>query len=72
MQQTKPAASFSLEQSFARIKEIQLLLQQGEQPFAESLKLFAEAENLIVQSQQYLNQAEMTIQQVMDGDKSGT
>ena len=70
MAQTKPLHSFSLEKSFARIKEIQLLLQQGDLPFEDSLKLFAEAEGLIHQSQQYLNQAEITIQNPMEGEKS--
>jgi exodeoxyribonuclease VII small subunit len=71
MEETKPSGKFSLEQSFARIKEIQQLLQQGELPFEDSLKLFAEAEKLILQSQQYLNQSEITIQHLMDGDKEG-
>jgi exodeoxyribonuclease VII small subunit len=69
MAQTKPINTFSLEQSFARIKEIQQLLQQGELPFEDSMKLFAEAESLIHQSQQYLNQAEITIQNLMEEDK---
>jgi exodeoxyribonuclease VII small subunit len=69
MKQAHPVNNFSLEQSFARIKEIQQLLQQGDQPFEESLRLFAEAEKLIIHSQQYLNQAEMTIQHLMEGDK---
>jgi exodeoxyribonuclease VII small subunit len=60
--------TFSLERSFARIKEIQQLLQQGELPFEDSLKLFAEAEGLIRHSQQYLNQAEITIQTLMEGE----
>jgi exodeoxyribonuclease VII small subunit len=69
MEQTKPAGTFSLEQSFARIKEIQQLLQQGELPFEDSLKLFSEAEKLIIQSQQYLNQAEVKIQHLIEGQK---
>lgn len=69
MPQAKPVNAFSLEQSFTRIKEIQQLLQQGELPFEDSLKLFAEAEGLILQSQQYLNQAEITIQNLMEGGK---
>jgi exodeoxyribonuclease VII small subunit len=69
MAQTKSMNTFSLEQSFARIKEIQQLLQQGEVPFEDSLKLFAEAEKLIHQCQQYLNQAEITIQNLMEADK---
>jgi exodeoxyribonuclease VII small subunit len=69
MKQTHRVNTFSLEQSFARIKEIQQLLQQGDQPFEESLRLFAEAEKLILHSQQYLNQAEMTIQHLMEGNK---
>jgi exodeoxyribonuclease VII small subunit len=62
-------STFSLEQSFARIKEIQQLLQQGELPFEDSLTLFAEAESLILQSQQYLNQAEVKIQHLIEGQK---
>ena len=69
MQPTNQPKPFSLEHAFARIKEIQQLLQQGEQPFDDSLKLFAEAEKLILQSQQYLNQAELTIQHLMEGSK---
>jgi exodeoxyribonuclease VII small subunit len=68
MKQAQTVNTFSLEQSFARIKEIQQLLQQNDQPFEESLRLFAEAEKLILHSQQYLNQAELTIQHLMEGD----
>ncbi len=69
MDQANSSPKFSLEKSFARIKEIQLLLQQGELPFEESLQLFAEAEKLIRHSQHYLNQAELTIQNLMEGEK---
>lgn len=62
MENANQASDFSLEQAFRRIKEIQQLLQGGEMTFDESLALFVEAENLIKQSQQYLSQAELTIQ----------
>jgi exodeoxyribonuclease VII small subunit len=47
-------------------------LQQGDQPFENSLKLFAEAEKLILQSQQYLNGAELTIQHLIQGEGENT
>lgn len=62
MNQADQPKQFSLESTIKRIKEIQQLLQGGELPFDKSLELYAEAERLIRQSQQYLSQAELKIQ----------
>jgi exodeoxyribonuclease VII small subunit len=63
--------TFSLEAAFKRIKEIQSVLQDGQLGFNESLILFEEAEQLIRQSQLYLNQAEVRIQ-VITGNTDNT
>lgn len=64
--------SFSLEETFKRIKEIQSLLQDGQLGFDESLLLFEEAEQLIRQSQLYLTKAEVRIQVLTAGSGNGS
>lgn len=57
---------FSLETALERVRDIQTLLQNGQLPFEKSLTLYEEAERLIKQSQAYLSQAELRIQQLSE------
>ena len=58
----KSATGFHLEASLNRIREIQGLLQDGSQPFDDSITLFEEATLLIGQCRTYLLEAEVKLQ----------
>ena len=60
------AEPFHLETALIRIREIQSLLQEGSQPFDESVALFEEATRLITQSRNYLLEAEVKLQKLTD------
>lgn len=57
---------FHLETALIRIREIQSLLQEGNQPFDESVLLFEEATQLIAQSRTYLLEAEVKLQKLSE------
>ncbi|MCU0355539.1 MAG: exodeoxyribonuclease VII small subunit [Cytophagales bacterium] len=55
---------FNLEMALNRIREIQTALQDGTQPFDESVKLFEEATKLIGQCRTYLRDAELKLEKL--------
>ncbi len=57
---------FHLETALTRIREIQALLQEGNQPFDQSMTLFEEATQLISQCRAYLLEAEVKLQKLTD------
>jgi len=57
---------FHLETALTRIREIQALLQEGEQPFDDSVALFEEATHLIAQCRAYLLEAEVKLQKLSE------
>lgn len=57
---------FNLEQSLNRIREIQSLLQDSNQPFDSSIKLFEEATQLIARCRTYLLEAEVRLQKLSE------
>ena len=58
--------AFHLETALSRIREIQSLLQDGNQPFDESVTLFEEATRLIGQCRVYLLEAEVKLQKLSE------
>jgi|GEM_PF-7004579 len=57
---------FHLETALSRIREIQSLLQDGNQSFDESVALFEEATRLIGQCRVYLLEAEVKLQKLSE------
>ena len=55
---------FNLEIALNRIREIQALLQDGTQPFDESVTLFEEATKLIGNCRTYLRDAELKLEKL--------
>jgi exodeoxyribonuclease VII small subunit len=58
---------FSYEKSIQRIKEIAETLKNNPLQFEENLQLFSEAMSLIKKCQNYIEQAELKVQAIIDG-----
>jgi len=58
---------FSLEKSLAEIRSIVEKMQKGVSDFDQQMALFAKGNELIEQCQEYLDQAELKIKQLVDG-----
>ncbi|MDJ1485044.1 exodeoxyribonuclease VII small subunit [Cytophagaceae bacterium YF14B1] len=58
--------TFNLEKSLTRIRDIQSLLQEGNQPFDDSVGLFEEATQLINACRSYLLEAEVKLQKLSE------
>ena len=63
------ADSFSLDQKLARIREIVGEMQKGITDFDKQVQLFKEGTALIRECQQYLNDSEIEIKQLIDGEE---
>lgn len=59
---------FSLEDSLQHIREILDKMQRGVSDFDKQMALFKEGNQLIKDSRTYLDGAEMTIKQLVDGE----
>lgn len=60
----------SFEESMARLEEIVSLLERGEVPLEESLKLFEEGTTLMSQCSGLLDQAEQKVKKLTDGNSA--
>ena len=69
MKKTDQASpEFSLEKSLAEIRSIVEKMQQGSVDFDEQVTLFKKGQDLIKQCQAFLDQSELTIKQLVDGE----
>lgn len=65
MSETK---EFSLEKSLQEIRDILDKMQKGISDFDEQMALFKRGNELVEECRKYLESAEMTIQQLVDGE----
>ena len=61
------AKNKTFEQSMARLEEIVKIMERGEAPLEESLKLFREGTELVRSCTKQLDDAQLQIQKVMTG-----
>ena len=74
MQQQKDVEKLSYEQAFQELQNIVTVLDEGQQPLEETLKLFERGQALARQCERLLNQAQLKVQQVTGetpSDKGG-
>ena len=64
----KTKDDFSLEKQLAEIRGIVEKMQQGTVDFDEQITMFKKGQTLIKNCQEFLNKAEMEIQQLVDGE----
>ncbi len=64
-QKSSGSADINFESAFARLEEILERMNSGEASLDESLKLFEEADKLIVQCNKRLTDAERTVEQLV-------
>ncbi|MFK7973076.1 MAG: exodeoxyribonuclease VII small subunit [Bacteroidia bacterium] len=64
----KKESDFSLEKTLGEIRAIVEKMQQGAVDFDEQIALFKKGQDLIKESQQFLNEAELEIKQLVDGE----
>ncbi|MEM6766548.1 MAG: exodeoxyribonuclease VII small subunit [Bacteroidota bacterium] len=68
MSKAKQTDSGKLEAHLSRIKQILQLMQQAEQGFDQQMELFQEGIKLIHQSQDILEQSELHVKQLLEGE----
>jgi len=68
----KDVEKLSYEQAFQELQNIVNLLDEGQQPLEETLKLFGRGQALARQCEQLLSQAQLKVQQVTGETESDT
>ncbi len=66
---TEENEPFSLEDSLREIREILQKMQMGANDFDENIKLFTQGTALIADCRKYLDTAEMSVKQLINGPK---
>ncbi len=64
MSKQKPTAAPSLEEQLKRLEEISVLLDRGDLPLDEQLKIYEEGMKLAQECRTYLEQAQLVIQKL--------
>jgi exodeoxyribonuclease VII small subunit len=68
---TTEPTGFSLEEKLKEIREILQKMQVGANDFDENIKLFAQGTALIADCRKYLDTAEVSVKQLINGPNGG-
>ncbi len=61
---------FSLEKNLARLRQVVELMQKGMGNLDEHMALYREGQELVVKCRKYLEQADLQVAQLLDGEVS--